>query len=111
MLAALILFAASPHVDASQAVSSFDFSRSYAVWIAHSGGKCSFFMTDVGMNATQLTEVLQKHYDETKGIEILTDQDTPERCVIIGRDAVRDAGFQNFRVRRGTNADRSPGIP
>src|SRR5947209_5570377 len=54
-----------------------NFSRSYVVWIAPDHGPCTFFITDVGENANQLTETLRQNYDVTAGIEILFDGNTP----------------------------------
>jgi hypothetical protein len=88
-----------------------DFSRSYVVWISPDEGECIFFMTDAGEDAKQLTETLRAHYDVSKGIELLTDVDTSRRCISKAQKAVKRAGFSRFRVRRGTDADRSPGIP
>ena len=88
-----------------------DFSRSFVVWIATDHGHCNFFMTDAGEDADQLTETLRQNYDSTTGIEILTDSDTPRRCIATAQKAVKRAGFVQVRIRRGTDADRSPGIP
>lgn len=88
-----------------------DFSRSYVVWIKTDRGRCTFFMSDAGEDAHQLTETLRQNYNPSAGIEILTDSDTPRRCVAKAEKAVKRSGFSLFRVRRGTDADRSPGIP
>lgn len=88
-----------------------DFSRSYVVRIATDRGQCTFFMTDAGEDADQLTETLRQSYKASAGIEILTDRNTPRRCVTKAQKAVKRAGLSLFRVRRGTDADRSPGIP
>lgn len=111
MLAILFLLAAAPQVDTRPSPEPFDFSRSYAVWIVYNERRCTFFMTDAGEDAKQLTDTLRRNYDAAAGIEILTDRETPNRCVAKARQAVSNAGFKHFRVRLGTDADRSPGIP
>lgn len=111
MIAAVTLLAAALSQSTDRPDPQFDFSRSYVVWIASEARRCSFFMTDVGENAKQLADTLRQNYDPAAGIEILTDADTPARCVSQARKAVRNGGFTNFRVRQGTDADRSPGIP
>jgi hypothetical protein len=68
-------------------------------------------MTDAGEDADQLSDTLRRNYDVAAGIEILTASDTPRRCVAKAQRAVKRAGFSHVRVRRGTEADRSPGIP
>jgi hypothetical protein len=108
---ALALLASAAQVTAGSSEETVDFSRSYVVWIATDRGRCTFFMTDAGENADQLTETLRQNYDASAGIEILTDSDTSKRCVAKAQKAVKRAGFSRFRVRRGAEADRSPGIP
>lgn len=110
MSVALALLAAAAQSAAGPSTGNDDFSRSYVVWIATDAGKCSFFMTDAGEGADQLTETLRQNYNVAAGIEILTDRDTPRRCVAKAKKAVKRAGISRFRVRRGTDADRSPGI-
>ena len=109
VLATLFFLASAPQVDMRP--KPFDFSRSYVVWIAYNERRCTFFMTDAGEDAKQLTDTLRRNYDATSGIEILTDRETPDRCVAKARKAVSNAGFTHFRVRLGTDADRSPSIP
>lgn len=119
MIAAATLLAAALSQAADRPAPDFDFSRSYVVWIAKDAvvwiakdaRPCIFFMTDAGENARQLADTLRRNYDPAAGIEILTNSDTPARCVSQARKAVRNGGFVNFRVRRGTDADRYPGIP
>lgn len=111
MIAAATLLAAALSQAADRPAPDFDFSRSYVVWIDKDARPCIFFMTDAGENARQLADTLRRNYDPAAGIEILTNIDTPARCVSQARKAVRNGGFVNFRVRRGTDADRSPGIP
>ena len=108
MLLAMLLLSAGPQVDEKR--SAFDFSRSYSAWTSVVDGACIFFVTDAGLDARQLREELSD-YDKQAGIEILTSDDTPARCISKARSAVRKAGFQHVRVRPGTDADRSPGIP
>jgi hypothetical protein len=111
VIATLALLASLMQATAAASVTDADFSRSYVVWIAVDEGHCTFFMTDVGEDAAQLTQTLRENYHPRNGIEILTSADTPSRCVRKAQRAVRRAGFSHFRVRRGTDADRSPGIP
>jgi hypothetical protein len=110
MLATLFLLAAATQVEPRPSPEP-DFSRSYAVWIAYNEGRCTFFMTDAGEDAKQLRDTLRRNYAATAGIEILTDHETPSRCVAKARKAVTNAGFKHFRVRLGTDADRAAGIP
>ena len=88
-----------------------NFSRSYGVWVSVDQGKCVYWLTDVGLNATQLTEALSNGYQTKLGIEILTSAETPARCVVEARGAVTKAGFTLMRSRRGTDKDRLHGIP
>lgn len=111
MLTALILFADVAKIEGNSSPEAFDFSRSYMVWVATWKGRCTYFMTDAGEDAAQLTETLRSHYDKALGMEILTDGETPRRCIVKARKAVANAGFRHFRVRLGTDRDRSPGIP
>ncbi len=111
MSLALALLASTAQVATGSSTYTMDLSRSYVVWIATDRGRCTFFMSDAGENADQLTETLRQNYNASAGIEILTDSDTPRRCVAKAEKAVKRAGFSLFRVRRGTDADRSPGIP
>jgi hypothetical protein len=108
---ALALLASAAQATAGSSEEPVDFSRSYVVWIASDRGRCTFFMTDAGESADQLTETLRQNYDASAGIEILTQSGTPNRCIAKAEKAVKRAGFSRFRVRRGTDADRSPGIP
>ena len=88
------------------------FVGSYAVWLSANEGRCNFWLTDVGENSSQLTQSLSNGvYDKALGIELLTQRDTPRRCVRQGQLAASKAGFSKIRVRRGTQRDRSPGIP
>jgi hypothetical protein len=111
MSLALALLASVAQVPTGSSTENADFSRSYVVWIATDRGQCTFFMTDAGEDADQLTETLRQNYNASAGIEILTDQDTPSRCIAKAEKSVKRAGFSRFRVRRGTDADRSSGIP
>lgn len=89
-----------------------DFSRSYVIWISVDEGRCVFWLTDAGENASEVTESLSSSgYNKALRIELLTERSTPQRCVRRGRMAVSTAGFTKIRVRRGTERDRSPGIP
>ncbi|KTT99883.1 hypothetical protein NS355_05750 [Sphingomonas yabuuchiae] len=111
MSLAFALLASAAQVATGSSTDTMDFSHSYVVWIATDRGRCTFFMTDVGEDADQLTETLRQNYNASAGIEILKDSHTPHRCVAKVQKAVKRAGFSMFRVRRGTDADRSPGIP
>jgi hypothetical protein len=110
MFLALALLASAAQVTRSSPKET-DFSHSYVVWIATDRGRCTYFMTDAGEDADQLTETLRQNYDASAGIEILTVSDSPTRCVAKAEKAIKRAGFSRFRVRRGRDADRSPGIP
>jgi F420-0:gamma-glutamyl ligase len=68
-------------------------------------------MTDVNESAKELTVTLRENYRAAVGIEVLTDKDTPARCAAAGVRAAQTAGFYHVRIRPGTDADRSPGIP
>lgn len=111
MSLALALLTSVAQVATGSSTDTMDFSRSYVVWIATDRGRCTFFMTDAGEDANQLTETLQQNYNASAGIEILTNSDTPRRCVAKAQKAAKRAGFSLFRVRRDMDADRSPGIP
>lgn len=111
MLMSITLLTAAMQIALNSAIASFDFSRSYVVWATTAEGQCIYFLTDAGEEAKELTETLKRNYDANKGIEILTSDNTPNHCIARARKAVRNAGFTHFRVRRGTDADRSPGIP
>lgn len=89
-----------------------DFSQSYGVWVSAYQGQCAYWITDVGLSSRQLTDALKQNgYEVRKGAEILTDADTPVRCVRAATRAVRQAGFVNVRARLGTANDRMHGIP
>jgi F420-0:gamma-glutamyl ligase len=68
-------------------------------------------MSDVNESAKQLTATLRENYKAAVGVEVLTDKDTPARCAAAGVRAAQKAGFHHVRIRPGTDADRSPGIP
>ena len=103
-----IFLAAAAMMPANQA----DFSQSYGVWVSVDRGKCTYWLTDTGMNDRQLTDALkQKGYEVKRGAEILTNGDTPVRCVREASRAVRRAGFASVRARLGTEKDRMHGIP
>jgi hypothetical protein len=110
MLLELILAAvsASPPTPSPPAQ---DFSRSYGVWVSVDKGECIYWLTDVGLDAQQLTETLSENYQAQLGIEILTSRDTPKRCVTEARQAASRAGFTLIRARAGTDKDRLHGIP
>jgi hypothetical protein len=77
----LAIFAVASQVVNATSTITPDFSRSYVVWLATDEDQCTFFMTDAGLDADQLTDTLQRNYDAAAGIEILTDNDTPHRCI------------------------------
>ena len=107
---ALTLLASLLQADSGEVSPAVDFSHSYSVWASTDHGRCIFWLTDAGEDAKQLTESLRQGYDKAAGIEILTSDDTPPRCVSSARKAVLKAGFHHVRVRPGTERDRSPGI-
>jgi hypothetical protein len=111
MLVAFVILAAATQAEVRASAAPFDFSRSYVVAISTDEGRCTFFMTDAGEDARQLTDTLRRNYDASLGIEILTDGRTPARCVTKAQRAVTKAGFRHYRVRPATDLDRSPGIP
>ena len=88
-----------------------DFSRSYGVWVSVDKGECVYWLTDVGLDAQQLTDALSNNYQAKFGLEILTSRGTPRRCVAEARASASKAGFMLIRARRGTDKDRLHGIP
>lgn len=107
MLLATLLTAAAL-MPANQA----NFSQSYGVWISVDRGRCAYWLTDVGLDAHQLTDALKRNgYEVKRGAEILTDDDTLAQCVREATRAVRRAGFTSIRARLGTEKDRMHGIP
>ncbi len=97
----------SPNVNSEP----FDFSRIYVVWAGSDRGQCNYAMTDVNENARQLTSTLRENYKDDVGIEVLADQNSPDRCASARIRAAQKAGFHHVRIRPGTNADLSLGIP
>lgn len=87
------------------------FSRSYGVWVSVDKGQCIYWLTDVGLDARQLTDALGNGYQPQLSLEILTSVDTPNRCVTDAEAAAEKAGFKVIRARRGTDRDRLNGIP
>ena len=107
MLLAALLATAAP-----MAIDQADFSQSYGVWVSAVSGRCTYWLTDVGLNSDQLTDALKQNgYEVRRGVEILTDGDTPVKCVREAMRAVRLAGFTTFHARLGTEKDRMQGIP
>jgi hypothetical protein len=102
-----VLFSSPPTIGRGSAQ---DFSRSYALWVSVEKGECLYWLTDVGLDATQLTVAL-KGYQSQLGVEILTSRDTPHECVADAEKAAMDAGFQLIRDRPATEKDRLRGIP
>ena len=88
-----------------------DFSTSYGVWVSLDKGQCMYWLTDVGLDAQQLTDALSNDYQTKLGLEILTSPGTPRRCVAEARASASRAGFTIIRARRGTDKDRLHGIP
>ena len=108
----LMLFSTLYAITVLAAANQPDFSQSYGVWVSADKGRCAYWLTDVGLNSRQLTDVLkQSGYEVRRGAEILTDADTPVRCVREAARAARQAGFVNVRARLGTEKDRMHGIP
>lgn len=87
------------------------FASSYGVFVSVYRGQCTYFLTDVGLNSSQLAEELKTAYDAARGLEILLDASTPFRCVTEARKSALRAGFKNVRARMATEKDRLPGIP
>lgn len=86
-------------------------SRSYLVWVSVDDGECRYWLTDAGLDAKQLKDALSENYDPANGLEVLTSNDTPSRCVTKARRSAARAGFATVRVRLGTEKDRALGIP
>lgn len=86
-------------------------SRSYVLWVSAHQKDCTYWLTDAGMGEKQLKNALRTSYDPTYGLEVLTNPDTPHRCVTKAQRAAKEAGFTSVRVRPGTEKDRSLGIP
>jgi hypothetical protein len=104
MLFALGLFLLALHAPSESR--DRDFSKSYGVSIGSNKGTCTYFLTDVGLNASQLKEALSSNgYDFDRVIEVLTQSGTPKRCVDAARRSVLAAGFRRVRVRLSTQKD------
>jgi hypothetical protein len=101
------LFALTPTAGSA----AQNFSQSYGVWVSVDDGECVYWLTDVGLNAQQLTDALSHDYQAQLGLEILTSRDTPRRCMAEARASASKAGFTLIRARRGTDKDRLHGIP
>jgi hypothetical protein len=87
-------------------------AQSYPVWVSQQYGRCLYTVTDTSESAEQLVGHLRSPgYDVRLPVELLTETDTPTRCITAGRRAVKRAGFAAIKVRPGTDKDRLPGIP
>lgn len=78
-----------------------DFTQSYGVWVSQDERQCVYWLTDVGMNATQLTGALGSGYEVQRGLEILISPNTPDRCVRDAKAAATKAGFRSFERGAG----------
>jgi len=87
------------------------FAQSYGVFVSVDQKVCIYWLTDVGLSASQLKDALSDGYETSRGLEILTEKNTPARCVASAHDAALRAGFVKVRARLATAKDRMPGIP
>jgi hypothetical protein len=82
------------------------FAQSYGLDVGEYHGRCLFFLTDIGMNADEVTATLvQNGYDTSRGLEVLVTKTTPKKCAELGLRAAQNAGFKAVRIRLATDKD------
>jgi hypothetical protein len=90
---------------------SDEFASSHAVIIDVYEGRCRYWLTHVGLDASQLREILSEDYEAARGLEVLKVASTPAKCVRLAKRAASRAGFKKVRVRLQTANDRVPPLP
>ena len=110
-----LLCACSPasRVVTTTRVDDAVFRSAYALFVGASAHRCTFWLTDVGITKPRdvTDSLVENGYDSKRGMEVLSDPDTPPQCIMVAEKAVRRAGFVSVRAHLASDKDRMKGIP